>query len=180
MPLHESYLGKRKKPALRNPTNRYPAPPPSSTGAKLARLCEGTTRRKEKDIRSDSFMQKGAIITFPTFALLPESARKMRNAVERFFLAVSAALDSFAFAVPILPVLLIIVISRAFSVVVRLVRIPVAVILHGRSGLRLLDMSQDGAKVNIRGWLRWLIVGCPALADRRHCRVVVKTSGGRL
>lgn len=125
-------------------------------------------------------MQKGAVVAFPALALLPEPARKVRNAIERFFLAVSAALDSFAFAVPVLSVLLLIVIYRPFALILRLIRVAVPVILHGRSRLRLLDMSEDGAKVNIWGWLCWLVVGCPALVDRRHGRVVVEPSSGRL
>lgn len=129
--------------------------------------------RKQKQL----FMQKGAVVTFPTFALLPEFARKMGDAIERLLFSVCTALHSFAFTVPILSILLVIVIHWTFAVIVHLIRCAIAVVLHWRTGLRLLELGKDGAKIHVGCWLRWRIVyrvALPLLINCCHGSVDIK------
>lgn len=102
----------------------------------------------------------------------------MRYAVERFLLPVTT-LHSLAFAVAVITVRLIIVVYWAFPVVVRLISVSIAVSLHGRGRLWLLELGKNGAKVDVGSWLRWIVV-CWAilirLADCCQCRVQVKAA----
>lgn len=125
-------------------------------------------------------MQEGALIPFPAFSFLEEPAGQVRDAVEGLLLPVHATLDSFASAVTVLSVWLIIVFHGTLAIIVVLICVSVAVSLHRRSGLWLLDLSENGAEVNTWGWLCWLVIRRAALTDGCHCRIKIKASWGRL
>lgn len=168
------------KDASEKAASRYPTCPSLTRISNVSRGSERLPMEERKRNRKCLFMQESAIIAFPTFTLLPEFAWKVRNTIERFLLSLGASLDSFAFAVTVVAILLIIMVHRAFSVIVGLISISVAVALHWRSGLRLLELSEDGAEVYVGSRLWWLIVRCSALAYCCHCCVEVKARSSGL
>ncbi len=107
----------------------------------------------------------------------------MRGAIKGLLLAKSATFDSFAFVVTVVFVLLAVIVEGPLTVVVVLIWVTVAVALHWRGGLGLLELSKDGAQIDIGCLLSGLVItsiGLIQLVDGRHGGIVVKPRGRRL
>lgn len=107
----------------------------------------------------------------------------MRGTIKGLLLAEGATFDSFALAVTVIFVLLAVIIEWPLTVVVILIWVTVAIALHGRRGLGLLELSEDGAQIDIGRLLSWLVVGSTRLielVDGRHGGIVVEPRGRRL
>ncbi len=107
----------------------------------------------------------------------------MRGPVEGFLLAVRATFDSFAFVVTVVFVLLTVNVKWPLTVIVILIWVIVPIALHRRRRLGLLELSEDGAQIDIGCLWRWLVIGSTVLVqlvDSCQGRIIVKTRGGRL
>lgn len=107
----------------------------------------------------------------------------MRGTIKGLLLAEGATFDSLALAVTVIFVLLAVIVEWPLTVVVILIWVTVAIALHRRRGLGLLELSEDGAQIDIGCLLSWLVVGSTGLielVDGCHGGIIVEPRGRRL